>query len=77
MQLDILSIKGVIVSCEVESVILPGVNGSFGIEQGHTPFISVLNAGNVTYFNPGRNELAIEGGYVKVQDDKIFVCLNN
>jgi F-type H+-transporting ATPase subunit epsilon len=77
MQLEVLSFKGVVVSCEVSSVILPGVEGAFGIWPGHTPFISILKQGKLSYFNPGLNELDIEGGYVKIKDDFISVCLNN
>jgi len=77
MQLEILSIKGVLVNCEVNSVVLPGIQGSFGIWPGHTPFISILKKGKLSYFNPDENELVIEGGYVKVQEDHICVCLNN
>jgi len=76
MQLEVLSIKGVVVSCEVNSVILPGLQGSFGVWPGHTPLVSVLKDGKLLYFNPDENELAIEGGYVKIQDDYISVCLN-
>lgn len=77
MQLEVLSVKGVLVSCEVTLVVLPGLEGSFGILPGHTPFISVLIEGKMSYFNPNENELDISAGFVKVQDDKISVCLNS
>jgi len=77
MQLEVLSLKGVLVNVKVTSVVLPGLEGSFGVLPGHTPFVSILKEGKIKYFTPEENDLEVAGGFVKVQDDVISVCLNN
>jgi F-type H+-transporting ATPase subunit epsilon len=76
MKLEILSVTGVIAECEISSIILPGVQGSFGIWPNHTPMISVLKEGIITYFNPEKNEIEIKGGFVKIQSNAVTVCLD-
>lgn len=75
MKLDILSVTGVVADCEISSIIFPGVQGSFGIWPGHTPMISVLGEGVITYFTPEKKEIEIKGGFVKIQSDIVTVCL--
>lgn len=77
MQLEVLSLKGVLVSSNVTSVVLPGLEGSFGILPGHTPFVSILKEGKIKYYTPEEKEIEVSGGFVKVQDDVISVCLNS
>ncbi|MDP4277821.1 MAG: hypothetical protein Q8914_09340 [Bacteroidota bacterium] len=75
MQLEVLSVKGTVLSCEVSSVVLPGLQGSFGLLPGHTPFLSILRKGHLYYTDTEEKSLDIDGGFVQVQDDKISVCL--
>ncbi len=75
MKLEVLSEKGVLVSKEVSSVILPGLEGSFGILPDHTPFLSMLTKGHLPYFAPDEPSMDIEGGFVEVRNDRVCVCL--
>lgn len=43
--LDVVTLKRVVFSEPVESVIAPGTVGYFGILPGHTPFVSSLQVG--------------------------------
>jgi len=75
MKLEILSAKGTVVDCEVTSVVLPGLEGSFGVLPGHTPFLSILRKGNVTYFDTEDKSVPINGGIVEVKGDSVCICL--
>ncbi len=75
MKLEVLSAKGTVVDCEVTSVILPGLEGSFGVMPDHAPFLSILRKGHVTYYSPNEHSLMINGGLVEVKMDKVSICL--
>lgn len=75
MKLEILSAKGMVVDCDATSVILPGLEGSFGVLPNHTPFLSILRKGHVTYFDPEEKSVLINGGIVEVKNDSVRICL--
>ena len=77
MKLEILSAKETVVDCDVTSVILPGLEGSFGVMPNHTPFLSILHKGNVKYFTPEEKSVSITGGIVEVTGDKVCICLTD
>jgi F-type H+-transporting ATPase subunit epsilon len=77
MQLEVLSVKGVILDREVTSVVLPGLEGSFGVLPDHTPFLSILRKGRLYYNDPDEKSLEIEGGFVRIQNNRICVCLTD
>ena len=58
----------------VDEVVLPGVNGYFGVLPGHAPFLSTLGVGELTY-RVGRDErhLAVAGGFAEIRNDKVIV----
>ena len=57
-----------------DEVILPGVNGYFGVLPGHAAFLSTLGVGELTY-RVGRDErhLALAGGFAEIRNDKVIV----
>lgn len=75
MKLEIVSAKETVVDCDVTSVVLPGLEGSFGVLPGHTPFLSILRKGRVTYVDSEEKSLMIAGGFVEVKDNKVCICL--
>lgn len=77
MKLEILSAKETVVDCDVTSVILPGLEGSFGVMPNHTPFLSILHKGHVKYYTPEENSVCIIGGIVEVTGDKVCICLTD
>ena len=48
MYLEIVSPEATLFSGEVESVIVPGTNGSFQMLNNHAPIVSTLKEGTVT-----------------------------
>ncbi len=67
-----------IVSEEVEEVVAPGIEGYFGVLPGHTPFLTSLQSGEVSY-RVGRAEqfLAVTGGFAEVRGDRVVVLADN
>ena len=76
MKLEIISPSEIMFSGDVESVTLPGVEGSFTVLKNHASLISVLNPGKVFYKGiEGEVELEIKGGIADVDSNKIEVCV--
>ena len=61
---------------DFDHVIIPGVDGDFGIDTGHTSFITKIRPGNMKlYLGKNIEEYAIHDGFVTVENDKVtIVC---
>jgi F-type H+-transporting ATPase subunit epsilon len=59
---------------EVDEVVLPGVEGEFGVLPGHTPFLAALRTGTMWY-RQGRDRhvLALSIGFAEVLPDRVTV----
>ena len=76
IHLQILSPEKILVEAEVASVTLPGVVSPFQVLPGHAALISALEKGRVKYVAEGKEEsMEISSGFVKVEDDKVYVCV--
>lgn len=61
---------------EVESVLVPGMVGSFEILKDHAPIISTLTKGRVEYTEKdGKKQSDIEGGFVEVKRNEVNLCV--
>lgn len=62
------------VSEEVDEVVAPGTEGYFGVLPGHTPFLTSLQSGEVSY-RVGRVEqyVAVSGGFAEVRADRVII----
>ena len=62
------------ISESVDTVQVPGANGELGILPGHTPLISAINTGVLSYTQGGEtNRLHVGGGFVEVNSDRVTV----
>src|SRR5258705_10279258 len=58
----------------VNMVTVPGLGGELGILPGHTPLISQLQTGVLSYVQDGKTlQLHVSGGFVEVRDDHVSV----
>lgn len=75
LQLDIITPEGGIFSGKVKSVVLPGVEGEFGILPGHSDVLTLLQTGVIEFEreNGVRELVAVDAGYVKVDQTKVDV----
>ena len=55
-------------------VTVPSLGGELGILPGHTPLISQLQTGVLTYVQEGKSfPMHVSGGFVEVRDDHVSV----
>jgi len=76
MKLTIITPMQVLFEGESEAVTLPGLSGSFDVLPHHAPLISALREGVIRYdVNSKTHEQEIGGGFVKVENDELTVCV--
>jgi F-type H+-transporting ATPase subunit epsilon len=74
IMLEIVTPERVVISEEVDEVVLPGIEGEFGVLEGHIPFLTALKVGELLYRKEGKEEhLAVSWGYVEVTGDSVKV----
>ena len=76
--LEVATPSRLVVSESVEEVVVPGIEGYFGVLPGHAPLLSTLGIGELTY-RSGRDEhyLAVAGGFAEVRNDKVIVLADS
>jgi F-type H+-transporting ATPase subunit epsilon len=75
MLLEIVAPSRQVVRSEhVDEVIAPGSEGEFGVLPGHTPFLTTLKVGMLSYREGTEwHHLAVEWGYAEVGPDRIVI----
>ena len=74
IQLDVITPERSVLSETVDFVSVPGLGGEMGILPGHTPLISQLQTGVLTYTQGALTEhLLVSGGFVEVNNDRVSV----
>jgi len=74
IQLEVVTPERRVLSETVDSVNVPGLNGELGILPGHTPLISQLQTGVLSYVQTGAtHKLHVSGGFVEVNADRVSV----
>jgi F-type H+-transporting ATPase subunit epsilon len=73
--LDVVTLKRVVFSELIESVIAPGTVGYFGILAGHTPFVSSLQVGITKITRPGGEKLNLftSVGFLMTDGKKVIL----
>jgi len=78
LELHIVTPEGEVVRGPVQSVVLPGTEGDFGVLPGHERFLAPLRIGEIevkrmdgqVYYG------AIAGGFVEISDDHVVVMVD-
>jgi F-type H+-transporting ATPase subunit epsilon len=74
ISLEIVTPEGLLLREDVDEVIAPGENGSFGVLPGHTPFMATLGVGELSYRQAGeRHYIACFWGWCEVLPDRVNV----
>ena len=74
LKLEIVTPEKKVVETDADSVTIPTASGEAGILPNHAPMISALKPGILAYTNRGTTEkIAIAGGFVEVNRDKVSV----
>jgi F-type H+-transporting ATPase subunit epsilon len=74
LTLELTTPTRLVVSEQVDEVVVPGIEGYFGVLPGHAAFLTTLGIGELTY-RIGRDErhVAVAGGFCEVRNDKVII----
>ena len=74
LTLEIVTPDRSIAHGEVDEVVVPGAEGSFGVLPGHTPLLSTLTVGEVEYRRGDeRSYVAVSFGFAEVLPDRVTI----
>jgi F-type H+-transporting ATPase subunit epsilon len=75
MLLEIVAPSRQVVRSEhVDEVVAPGSEGEFGVLPGHTPFLTTLKIGMLSYREGTTwHRLAVDWGYAEVGPDRVVI----
>ncbi len=74
LMLEVVTPQGRVLAETVDAVYIPGMNGELGILAGHTPLVSGIQTGVLSYTKGGTTgKLHIARGFVEVNEDRVTV----
>jgi F-type H+-transporting ATPase subunit epsilon len=74
LTLEVVTPEGLLLREEVDEVIAPGEQGYFGVRPGHTPFLSTLGIGALTYrIGTQSHEITCFWGFCEVLPDRVNI----
>jgi len=74
LHLEIVTPRRRVVEVAVDEVRLPGALGEMGVLPGHTPLLTSLAAGPLTYFDGSTVvRYAVQGGFAEVLPDRVTI----
>jgi F-type H+-transporting ATPase subunit epsilon len=74
LTLEVVTPEGLLLLEPVDEVIAPGAEGYFGVRPGHTPFLSALGLGEISYRSgPLWSHLTCFWGFCEVQPDRVNI----
>jgi F-type H+-transporting ATPase subunit epsilon len=74
LTLEVVTPMGLLLREDVDEVIAPGAEGYFGVLPGHTPLLTTLGLGEITYrIGSVTRRLASFGGFCEVLPDRVNI----
>ncbi|HEY4229902.1 MAG TPA: ATP synthase F1 subunit epsilon [Thermoanaerobaculia bacterium] len=78
LRLTVVTPESKVVETEADEVQLPGSEGYLGILPGHTPLITLLKTGVLSYRGAGRSgALAVSAGFAEIANDRLSVLADS
>ena len=78
LSLVVVTPESKVVETEADEVQLPGSEGYLGILPGHTPLITLLKTGVLSYRGAGRSgALAVSAGFAEIANDRVSVLADS
>ncbi len=72
IHLEVVTPTGPVVSDEVDIVTAPGHGGEFGVLANHSPFLSTIKTGTLSYKKDKKDHyLMVSGGFTEVSNNRI------
>ena len=77
LKLEMVTPYKQVLSEEVDELTLPGLIGELGILPGHTPLLTTLRVGELSYRMGGKqHHVAVNWGYVEIDEDAVTVLVD-
>ena len=75
IKLEVVTPAKNVVSENVQIVMAPGTLGEFGVLKGHTPFLTSLKPGRITYKDSSGKEkvIFVSGGFSEALPDRVTI----
>ncbi len=71
---ELVSPERILISEDVEQVVVPGSDGDFAVLPGHAPVISTIRPGVLDVTGPGgHRQLLVKGGFAEVDPQRLTV----
>ena len=77
INLTIVTPEGRAFQGEVKSVVLPGVEGDFGVLEGHEPFLTALQVGAVEIDDGEPRYAAVGSGFAEIDGSNVTVMVSS
>ena len=76
--LEIVSPEKLLLSRQVEMVVIPAAEGELGVLEGHAPMIVLLRGGTIRLYEGGKvtDRLFVAGGFAEITPDRCTVLAN-
>lgn len=77
LQLEMVTPYKKVLSTEVDELTAPGFMGELGILPGHTPLLTTLRVGELSYKQAGSTyHVAVNWGYLEIEEDRATVLVD-
>lgn len=77
LSLEVITPEGVLVSQEVDMVVVPGTEGEFGVLPGHINFLSGIVPGELRFYHDGAIEyMAVSSGFAEVSNNSVSIIID-
>ena len=74
MRLEIITAEKVVYSDEVETVLVPGIEGELGVLSHHAALMTTLKPGELMVRKDGQESyLAVTGGFLEVMENNVTI----
>ncbi len=77
IELEIVTPEKKFYSGPAESIIMPAIDGQYGVQPGHEPVVTALEPGTVRYCVDGAwNEVVVSMGFAEVMPDYVVLLVD-
>jgi len=78
LQLSIVTPERAVLDLAVDSVVVPGAEGEFGVLPDHESLLAPVSEGVVRYSgSEGSGELSVTDGFAEVTGDRVTLLVGN
>jgi F-type H+-transporting ATPase subunit epsilon len=77
LNLEVVTPEKVMVSQEVDIVVAPGTMGEFGVLEGHVPFLTGIEPGELRFSSGSQTErFLVTTGFSEVSNNKVSILVD-